>query len=159
MSNEYNASVAKAMYETLCTALDNRGWTYTRHDEDLTITYGVNGDDLPMDFILRVVKDAPIFQLFSPMPFSVPEDKRVDGAVAVSTANWGCVNGCFDYDVSDGKIMFKLTQCFRDSLIGDECIQYLLGLGCYMVDKYNDRFLALSKGIMSLGQFLEKENE
>ena len=75
------------------------------------------------------------------------------------TAKSGNVNGSFDYDISDGKIIFKLTQCFRDSLIGDGCLQYLLGLGCHMVDQYNDRFLALSKGIMSLSDFLKKENE
>ena len=159
MSYEYTASAAKAMYDTLCTALDNRGWKYRRNDEDLGVHFGVNGDDLPMDFVIMVNENRPFLQLFSPLSFTVPEDKRVEMAVAVAVSNYGCTNGSFEFELGSGKIMYKLPQYFADSLIGDGCIQYMISLSCHMVDKYNDRFLALSKGIMSLEDFLKKENE
>lgn len=159
MSYEYNASAAKAMYEAICIALDNRDWKYTRHDEKLFVTFGVNGEDLPMNFLFRVTEDAPYLQLISRMPFTFPGEKLVEGAIAVAEANWGCINGCFDLDLEDGEVLFKLTQSFRDSLIGDNCIQYMIDIGCNMVDQYSARFLALSKGIMSIEEFLAKENK
>lgn len=159
MSYEYTQSAAQAMFETLCTALDNRSWKYKRDDEDLVVTFCVNGDDLPMDFIVMVNKDVPFVQVFSRLPFSFPEDKRVDGAIAVAVANWGYVNGCFEYDIAGGTVTFKLAQCFTDSTIGDQCFQYMFSVSCNMVDEYNDKFLSLSKGIMSLTDFLAKEKE
>ena len=159
MSYEYTASAAKAMFESLCTALDNRGWKYQRDDEKWAVHFGVNGDDLPMNFLILVSKEVPFLQLFSQLPFTVPEDKRVEMAVVVAVSNYGCTNGSFEFDLSDGKILYKLPQYFADSLIGDGCIQYMISLSCQMVDQYNDRFMALSKGIMTLTDFLKKENE
>ena len=159
MSYEYTAAAAKAMFGSLCTALDNWGWKYRHNAEDLSVNFGVNGDDLPMDFVVAVSKEVPFLQLFSLLPFTVPEDKRVEMAVAVAVSNYGCTNGSFEFDLSDGKILYKLPQYFADSLIGDGCIQYVISLACQMVDQYNDRFMALSKGIMSLTDFLNKENE
>ena len=159
MSYEYTASAAKAMFGSLCTALDNRGWKYRRNEENLSVHFGVNGDDLPMDFLILVSKEVPFLQLYSQLPFTVPEDKRVEMAVAVAVSNFGCPNGSFEFDLSGGKILYKLPQYFADSLIGDGCIQYMISLACQMVDQYNDRFMMLSKGMMSLTDFIKKENE
>ena len=34
--------------------LDNRDWHYEKIEEDLVIKSGVKGDDLPIDFIMKV---------------------------------------------------------------------------------------------------------
>ena len=50
----------------------------------------------------------------------------------------------------------RMTASFRDSLIGEGLFLYLIFWSCEMVDKYNDQFLALDKGIMSIADFIEK---
>ena len=81
----------------------------------------------------------------------------VDMAVAVAASNWGMVDGSFDYSLSDGNLIFRMAASYRDSMIGDELLSYMLGVVCGTVDRYNDRFLMLCKGTLSLGDFLAEE--
>ena len=83
----------------------------------------------------------------------------MEAAIAVCVANYGLVNGCFDYDLNDGEIRFRMVQSYRDSIIGNEVYNYMLIVGANTVDKYNDRFLMLFKGMLDLEKFVELENQ
>lgn len=150
---------AKTMYATLCKALDARNWKYKKLEEKLGVSFGVNGDDLPMDFFIFVDEDRQLLRLMSPMSFKMKEDKRVEGAVVTCAANYGMADGSFDYDLTDGKIVFRMVHTFRESLIGEEAVQYIISCACTMVDEYNDRFMAVNSGYLSMADFLEKEND
>lgn len=159
MVDEKAMKHAQAVYETVCKTLDNRDWRYKRHDEDLTVTCGARGEDLPMDLVIMVNPRAQVVSVISPMPFKIAEDKRVDGALAVCIANYGLVNGTFDYDLSDGEIRFRIVSSFRESILSEELINYMVILAASTVDDYNDKFLMVSKGIMTVQQFIEDENK
>ena len=146
---------AQMVYETLCNSLTNRDWNFTRHDEDLVITCGARGEDLPVEIIIAVNDKAKVVSLYSPMPFNVNEDKRVDMAVAICMANYKLVNGSFDYDITDGKISFRLVSSFRESVLGEELFNYMLLVSASTVDEYNDKFMMISNGMMSMEQFIE----
>ena len=73
----------------------------------------------------------------------IPEDKRMDAAVAVAIANYGMINGSFDLDMSDGEIRFRVTQSYADMELSQECISYLIGIVFFTTDKYNDKFFML----------------
>lgn len=148
---------AKKVYNTLCTAIDKRDWTYDREDEDLIVRFNVSGEDIPMSFILIVDADRQLVRLLSPIPFNMGEDKRMEGAIATCVASYGFINGSFDYDLEDGSIVFRLTQSFRGSDVNEEVLQYMISLSCSVVDNYNDRFMALNKGLLSITDFIAKE--
>lgn len=150
---------AKSVYETICQTLDNREWKYKRHDEDLVITCGARGEDLPMDIIIMVNPRAQVVSVVSPLPFKIAEDKRVEGAMAVCIANYGLVNGCFDYDLSDGEIRFRVVSSFRESILSEELFNYMIMIAAGTVDDYNDKFLMISKGMFTIEQFIEWENK
>ena len=89
MMNGQNMT-AQQVYATMCQALDERNWKYTRFEEDLVVSFGVNGDDLPMNFVLQVDEERQVIRLMSGLPFKMPEDKRVEGAIAAAvTASMG----------------------------------------------------------------------
>lgn len=155
MIDERKMKTAKSVYETICKTLESREWNITRHDEDMVITCGARGEDLPMDLIIVVNAGAQVVSVYSPMPFKIPEDKRVDAAIAVCAANYGLVNGTFDFDLSDGEIRFRIVSSFRESILGEELFNYMVILAASTVDDYNDRFLMLAKGMFTLDQFLE----
>ncbi len=157
MSDEMKMERAKKVYNTLCTAIDKRDWTYDREDEDLIVRFNVSGEDIPMSFILIVDADRQLVRLLSPIPFNMGEDKRMDGAIATCVASYGFINGSFDYDLEDGSIVFRLTQSFRGSDVSEEVLQYMISLSCSVVDNYNDRFMALNKGLLSITDFIAKE--
>ncbi len=154
MADENKIALAKQVYQTLCNAIERREWTYEKEEAELDVIFGVNGDDIPMKFLLAVDADRQLIRLLSPIPFKISEAKRMDGAIAVCAASFGLADGSFDYDLADGSIVFRMTASFRESIIGEGLLQYMISVSCSTVDKYNDKFLALDKGILSIADFI-----
>ena len=155
MADATQMALAKTVYQDLCATLDRRNWTYKRHDDDLVVTFGVSGEDLPMDFVLAVDADRQLLRVFSRMPFTAPEDKRMEMAIATCVATYGLADGSFDFNIKDGSITFRMTASFRESKIGEGLFQYLIDCSCAMVDVFNDKFLGICKGFLSLQDFIK----
>lgn len=158
MAEELDMKKAKQVFDTMIRMLDSKGWHYDKHEEELLIKSGVKGDDLPIEFIVVVKPKQQVVQFLSRLPFSMPEDKRIDGALAVCVANYGLVDGCFDYDLRDGEINFRLVSSYRESVLGEELFEYMIMCAAGTVDNYNDRFFMLSKGMITIQQFIEQEH-
>lgn len=159
MAQEYDMKKAVEVYDTLCSMLDNIGWSYDKSEDKLMIKSSVKCDDLPIDFIMIVKPRNEVVQFLSAMPFNMPEDKRIEGALAICTANYGLVDGSFDYDLSDGQIVFRLTSSYRDSFLSEELIEYMIMVSVSTIDKYYVRFFMLAKGMISIEQFIEMDKE
>ena len=156
MMDENKIVLAKEVYDTLCSAIDNRKWKYQKEEENLTVFFGVNTDDIPMNFILVVDVERQIVRLMSPMPFNMCEEKRLDGAIAVCVASLGLVDGNFDYNFADGRIVFRMTTSFKECVIGEGLFDYMISCSCVMVDEYNEKFFAINEGLMSIEEFIAK---
>ena len=157
MSDKLTA--AKKVFATLCKAMDELDWHYDILHEELGIRCSVTGDDIPVKLLVFVDAETQLIRLFSPMSFHINEDKRVEAAVAVGIANHGLINGNFDYDLSDGTITFRLVNPFHESEISVSLITYMIDVACHTVDRYNDRFLMLNKGVITLADFHKDENQ
>ncbi len=143
---------AKIVYQTLCEALDNMQWKYnTEENEDnFAVFTSAVGKDLTMKLVIRIDVDRQLMYLKSPMPFTVPEDKRDLLALALTRANWSMLNGCFEMDYSDGFVAFKLVIPYMQSMISVEVCRYMIILSCNMIDKFNDKLKAVTEGEMTL---------
>ena len=155
MADQNNLELTKRMYATLCAALDERQWKYRRNDEEMSLEYIVNGDDIPMRFIVRFDAERTLARVFSPLPLSVREDKRLEMAVAVSMINNNLVAGCFDLDMDDGELRFRISNNFRDSVLSADAFLHLMQLGINVVEHYNDKLFMLATGVISLEKFVE----
>ena len=155
--DEIKIKHANSMYQKLCESMDLLDWKYTKNEDDLVIECSARGDDLPIDLIIKLNVELQILSLFSHLPFTVPEDKRLDFAVVTSIVNNTMVDGAFDYDISDGNIFFRMTNSFLGAELGFETLRYLIFCACTTIDKYNDKFLMIAKGMLSLEQFMESE--
>ena len=89
------------------------------------------------------------------MPFLISEEHRNDAAIAVAAANHGLIDGSFDLNLKNGEIRFRLTSCFIESVLSEPLFSYLMFVSAETVDRYNDRFMALNNGDMSLEEFLQ----
>lgn len=158
MADEKSLEQAQAVFQDFCRALDSQNWHYSKDESELRIECGARGDDLPMKLVIRVNPDIKLVTLISHIPFATPEDKRLDLAIAVSVVNNRLVDGCFDYDVKEGNMFFRMTNSFRDSSIGQDAFLYMIYCSCQTIDEYNDKFLMLAKGMISLEKFLELAN-
>lgn len=154
MTDEKKIQEAKATFATLCRTLDKNNWKYQIDEEKLSIFCGAQGDDLPMEITVNVDVDKRLVLLFSRIPFAIQEDKRLDVAVAVSAINNALVDGCFDYNIATGSLFFRMTNSFIECELSEEVFAYMLFCSCQIIDEHNDRFLMLSKGLLSMEQFL-----
>lgn len=159
MAEAKNMKKAQEVYATIIRMLDTRDWKYSKHEEDLLIKSVLRGEDLPVEFILVVNPRNQVVQFISRLPFDIPEDKRVDGAIAVCTANYGLIDGSFDYDLRDGEIRYRLTCSYRDSQLSEDLFEYMIMTAASTVDNYNDRFFMLAKGRMTVQQFIEQDGQ
>ena len=117
---ELDFAKASEVYRTLVSMLDHIGWSYEKDEENFIIKSGVKGDDLPVEFIVIVKPRNEVVQFISHLPFDMPEDKRIDGAIAINVINWKLVDGSFDYNIADGSMMFRMTSSYRESTLGEE---------------------------------------
>ncbi len=145
-------------YKAVQAHLNRNNFKFDTHDDDLVISLTVNGEDLPIQTIVRFMDNRELMQVLCYMP-KAPEEKRVDVALAVAVANYGIVNGSFDYDMSDGELRFRVAQSYACGELTDDLIRYLLGISFNTTDKYNDRFFMLSKGMITLEQFIDLEKQ
>lgn len=148
-------SEAKVVYNTLCTSLDNRKWTYNKDDEKLIVRTSAVGDDLTIKLYIKVDADRSVMFLKSPLPFEVNDKNKDDLMLAVTHANWAMLNGMFEMDLNEGYVGFKVVVPFMESLIGEALCKYLIDMSCRMVDAFNDKLDAVAKGTMSVADFIE----
>ncbi len=145
------------VYKMLCSFLDKYQWHYEKEEENGIVRYGVNGEDLPMTFIIEVDKEKELLRLVSPFPFIIEENKRVEGAIITSYANYKIANGCFQYNYSQGNILFTMTSCFQGSFISEPFLYYFIIYSLNVVEHYNDKFMMVSKGLLSVEDFVKNE--
>ena len=155
MTDDKMIKRATDVYDSLCEMLETNNWKFERIPSANIVTFKTVGEDLPMDFIIKVDAEKQLVRLLSPISFEFPEDKRMEGAVVTSFANYNLADGSFDYDVKTGKTVFRMTTSFIDSLISSELLHFMVGCACYTLDEYNDKFFMVSKGMLSLDDFIK----
>ena len=112
---------------------------------------------MTLHIILR--SDKQIISVISPMPFRMKKEMIPDAALAVAAANHGLIDGSFDLNLYTGEIRFRLTSCYRGSLLSEELFSYLMFISAETVDQYNDRFQGLNDGTLDIQEFLDADAE
>ena len=146
----------EAVYASFKRHFDDQGFRYTAHEDDHVIQATFGGDDLPMPMIIRVDDEREVITLMTNIPINMPEEKRIDAAVAITIINYQLLNGSFQMDMRDGKIIFSVAQSFCDCEVSDNLIRYLMSISIKSTDEYNDKLFMLGKGLMTLDQFIEQ---
>lgn len=157
MEEEKNLKLSKSTFATLCKMLDDKEIRYQKDEEKLTIDCTITGEDLPMQIRILINPDIMLITLLSQIPCIIPEEKRQDASVAVNMVNFRMNDGSFDFNIKDGVIFFRMTASFMDSLISESLFEYLLFCSCATIDRYNDKFFMLSKGLCGIDEFDIKE--
>ena len=156
--NEKQLEKAKEVYANLCKMLDEDEWKYNKDEEKMVIYFTTRGEDIPMDFVLYIDPSPGLIRLLSRLPFEINKEKMIDAAIAVCAINYRLINGSFVIDITDGDLLFRMNQAYIDSEIGPELFKYMVFSSIFMVDEYNDKFLMLNKGNLSINDFLTEIN-
>ena len=76
------ASLALEVYNKIKAHLESYHFKFNAHDDDMAIDLIYVGHDLPQPTIIHVLEDRNVVQIISPIPGQIPEEKRIDAAVA-----------------------------------------------------------------------------
>ena len=153
---------ARQAYAALCGMLYDRKWHYDRDDKEMSISCGVQGDDIPMKMNVFINAEAQTARLVSHLPFDVPAARRDAVVAAICAINYNIYDGCFDYNYNDDHILFRLSVCYADSLVGKGLFGHMMSVSCFTVDEYNDKLLLVVKSGMTpeeAAAFIVKEDK
>ena len=155
-----NLEHARKQFNTLIDMMNSNGLKFTKHEDDLSISSGFITEDLPVEYFIRIDAEIEMAVFISKLPFTMPEEKRVDGAIAVCIANNnGVVNGSFDYNIASGEIYFKMAAPFCGGVdLSQDVFHMLTFVGTSTVNAYNDKLFMISKGMMTVSDLMKQKN-
>ena len=155
MNEEILAVNARKAFDTCCAALDDMDFRYDSRPEDLVIVTGAKGDDLPMNMIIRINPETQRVVVLSKLPGEIPSSMVAEMAVAVCEINYMLVDGCFDYDIKNSALIFRMNHSFMNSELGKEAFQYMVRVSFGTIDEFNEKLAALAEGVITLEQFIQ----
>lgn len=157
--NEQNKQRPEDVYQLLCDTLDKRKIRYEKSGGDLLVKFEMAGKSMPIRILMMVDKERSLLKLLSPLPFAVPENKRLDMSLAVNALNNQLPEGNFDYEYASGRLCFRIASCFKDCEIAAAVPEYLLFLAGVVVDRFNDKLRMFSEGAVSLEQLMNGKDK
>ncbi len=155
MENSELMIKAQNVCDTICSMLDSKNYTYECELDSFEVNTGVKGKDIPMPIRFVVQPERQMVSVYSPLPFEIKEDKRIDIAMCLTVVNNHLVDGSFDCDLNRGRIAYRATACYIESEIGEGLFEYMLSMVATTVDEYNDKLFMVSQGVMDFEQFVD----
>ncbi len=152
--------LTKANFNALIAMLEAKQLKYTVEDTQpdfSRIRLRFTGKDLPVTLHILIRADRQIVSVLSAMPYRIEPEHRYDIAVAMAAINHKLADGSFELDVRDGELRFRMTTAFPGVELSDAVFSYLIYVSAETIDRYNDKFLLLNTGEMTLAKFLEQE--
>lgn len=154
-TNLKQKKLAKNVFKTFCELLDEKGVKYTKNKDRLAVNYVLQDDDLLVAVNAVVNEREMIVLALSPLPFTVPTERRDVIAATVSEINAYLLDGHFDFDYHTGNISFRIFLSFANSIIDKQAFEYLIATIFDAVDEYNDKLLFISKSETSIEDALK----
>lgn len=148
---------ARKMFDTLCGALDADNLVYSKNEEEMSVSLSFAGDEFSFDIEITADAERECIRLVSPLPFTFRESRRREGALVTGFANYTLREGCFDNVYERGKVYFRMTESYRDSLLSGASFAFMVRLAANTVQKFCERFLLVSFGKMSVEEFCAAE--
>lgn len=115
-------------------------------EEKYLIEGDVTADPFTVHLKVTVYSENGLLTIFSVLPYDVPVNKALEFSKMVCLTNYNdFYAGNFDYHPDRGKIVFRMTIPYRNSLISealvDECLNYTINT----VSKYNTKFFEATR--------------
>jgi hypothetical protein len=150
-----NMRKAREVYGVLLGALESMDWKHTVGEEELSVNYIIENDDFSIGFSISLHLQNELIELYASMPLTFPEDLRAEGAIATTAINYKLRDGSFDLDLADGKMLFRMTSSYCDTLIGHGLFRYMINTSSSTVFHYVNLLYLLAEGEIDIDSFLD----
>lgn len=126
--------------------LDSQGWSYSitsRGDYSFGITIDC---DLQRCDLEIVCIDQGI-QTFAQAPITIPSERRHAMAELVTRANYGLVDGAFEFDFDTGAIQYSTFLFDTNDTLPLEAVEHSVDTPFLMLKKYGNAIVKTANGI------------
>lgn len=149
----------KAVYAATKDMCDEMGVRYAARDDVCELAFTSVGEDLHIPVTIRLSPENRVLAVLCECPFTVPARGRDDVALAANMINFSLADGSFDFDYLRGRLRFRVTSGYYDSLLGKEAVYRMLTYALIATDEYNDKLLDIALGRLSVSRFAEMLGE
>ena len=151
-------SKAQEMYELVLSVIKRKKWDVDERPDDLELALNLEGEDLPIAMNIRIKERLEAISIFCNLPFEMTEENRMSVAAAINFVNGNLDEGNFDFNLKTGDIGFRNTALYSEgSIISDKLVDHMLDVTVQTLNRFTAGFFVLSKGMISLEQFLEAQ--
>ena len=137
--------------------IDGDDWHYEYDAERQLISMGVNLTSKlkTCEIFVDIKSDSYIVYVYSPI--GGDKEKNSEIIKFLTMANYGLINGNFEFSMENGEIRFKtFVNCNGLEALSTEVIRDSIWFGCAMLDRYGDGIAALSFGFSDAETEIQK---
>ena len=147
---------AREVFEDVGAIIEGRGW-YSEWDEaGLMISFGTGGSEVPPRLVAVVDAGRQLLRLVSVVMTEFPEELRMDGAVACAAVNAKLPAGCFELDLADGQLSFRISQSVHGSSVNTDQFLDMIRLSDAAQKAYGEGLSLLAQDVFDLQSFLAR---
>jgi len=153
---EKDLKVAQGLYDTYCKVLEDLGFTFEKHPEDLCVILRLSGKDMPHRVLFRINDKAEMIHLIEYLPFEIDEAYVREVALAAGYMNHMMTAGKVSLTPKN-EVLFEMTSFYTESLISKALIEKMLRWFVLTVEDYDDKIAAVNKGYIKAIDAIKKE--
>lgn len=133
------------IYRAMLTFFSDDDWTFTKLKGESTLQLAFQGEHGQWNCYAVARDEQAQFLFYSVHPTPVPEQHRLAIAEYLTRANYGLVQGNFEFDFSSGKIQYKTGLDVTHLSINPKVLQQLVYTNVAIMDHYLPGILAVAE--------------
>lgn len=137
---------AEVTLNQVCRLLEEDGFRYHLREHDSAIETGFRAKTGMFQMVLFLREEPAMIGALVRMPDLVAESKRPAMAEAIARANYGLSLGCFEMDMSDGEMDYRIAMPTASASVSHEQLRTLLGAAMWTTNRYHRAFSRLLYG-------------
>ena len=124
--------------------LQRRELKHDFDDERGVFKLGFTGEHGDVRMVVSAESDS--LRIVTHPGYKVQQPSRVAICEAITRANYGMKIGCFEMDMEDGELLFKVCHLTGSLPVDEDTLEHLVFVGPAMMERYVPAFLSVIYG-------------
>lgn len=150
MTDDRKRIHAENIFEKLWKAYDRRDIEILKDFDLLKLdSYQITRGGHELKLTIEIDADNMLIRLSSELDIDVPQSRRTDMAVCICKANCELNEGVFEYDILEGRIIFRMARFYEACELTDSYLTEMHFRAGMVIDEFYGEFERLSSGEVS----------
>jgi len=138
--------------DSVANVMQEDGFNFDQNPNSGAISLRIPGRVGILDVSIFVNENMNVLLLFVSSFYRVQPDRRGEIAELITRANYGLNIGCFELDMSDGEIRFRMSSFLDEVNITDSFIRRIIGVAATIYDHYLPEIMLVDFGEIDIDE-------